>query len=258
MFEVIEKETGKRLPVYATQGDRFLVDAGDGGFAYRSMDLFAPIGAAKEEQAESCACTFSMVQSEAHELDALLDGITSGQIPVELGSTISTRLRDGTVVDLVVTDFDDSSIRLESRDCLGISTSANDLDSFLDKVYGLLPDALKKRIVETERVHIDSDDEKYTDRRKLFVPAASEIFPPDECYGDEGLYRQLEWYKDVHNRVRAERKEADARWYWTSSPIYSACGNYFCCVYSNGIANRSDASATSGLAPFGCIISKIS
>ncbi|MGN0986013.1 MAG: DUF6273 domain-containing protein, partial [Candidatus Enterenecus sp.] len=168
---------------------------------------------------------------------------------------ISTRLIDGTEVDLVVTDCDDDTIRLESRDCLGVNTSALGLDSYLEKIYELLPAALKRRVVETERVYLDSDGERFTKRCKLFVPAASEIFPPDECYGDEGLYQQMEWYKDVHNRVRADRRGGDSHWYWTSSAS-SGNSHYFCGVYSNGDADYGSASLSLGLAPFGCIISK--
>ena len=127
---------------------------------------------------------------------------------------------------------------------------------YLNKVYDNLPDTLKRRIVEVDRVHLNSDGEKYTERCKLFVPAASEIFPPDECYGDKGLYQQMEWYKDVHNRVRADCKGGDSYWYWTSSPN-SSLSNSFCCVSGYGTAGNSAASFTSGLAPFGCIISKI-
>lgn len=167
-----------------------------------------------------------------------------------------TRLLDGTEVDLVVTDFDEKTIRLESRDCLGINTSANDLKAYLDRVYALLPEALKKRIVEVERHHLDYKGKKFTDRCKLFVPAASEVFPPEDCYGDKGLYEQMEWYKDVHNRMRADCKWGDSHWYWLSSP-HSSNSNLFCIVYSDGNADFNTASSTYGLAPFGCIISKI-
>ena len=256
MFEAIEKETGKRLTVYATNAERFLVADGDGGFVYRSMGLFAPV--TQEDTVApvvATPCVFSTVQCETAELDKLLAGIVSGEIAVGLGSTISTRLIDGTEVDFVVTDYDDETIRFESRDCLGVNTSALGLDSYLEKVYELLPAALKRRVVETERVHLDSDGERFTKRCKLFVPAASEIFPPDECYGDEGLYQQMEWYKDVHNRVRADHRGGDSHWYWTSS-AYSGNSSAFCSVLSGGNANSSYASNSRGLAPFGCIISK--
>lgn len=256
MFEVIEKETGKRRTVYAVQGDRFTVGMED-GFIVRDMAFFAPVP--QEGSAvpvEATPCTFSTIHRDENDLDALLAGIASGAVRVTLGDMISTRLTDGTEVDLVVTDQDDNTVRLESRDCLGINTSARELDKHLSKVYDLLPAALKKRLVEVERVHLDSDGDKFTERCKLFVPAASEMFPPDECYGDAGLYEQLEWYKDVHNRVRADRKGGDSHWYWTSSP-HSGSSSAFCIVYSTGSASSNDASNTYGLAPFGCIISKI-
>ena len=135
MFEAIEKETGKRLTVYATNAERFLVADGDGGFVYRSMGLFAPV--TQEDTVVPVAatpCVFSAVRSETTELDKLLAGIASGEIAVSLGSAISTRLVDGTEVDFVVTDYDDETIRFESRDCLGMNTSALGLDSYLEKV----------------------------------------------------------------------------------------------------------------------------
>ena len=248
MFEAIEKETGKRLTVYATNAERFLVADGDGGFVYRSMGLFAPV--TQEDTVVPVAatpCVFSAVRCETIELDKLLAGIASGEIAVSLGSAISIRLIDGTEVDFVVTDYDDETIRFESRDCLGMNTSALGLDSYLEKVYELMPAALKRRVVETERVHLDSDGDRYTKRGKLFAPAASEIFPPDECYGDEGLYQQMEWYKDVHNRIRAFEKGGSSCWYWTSSPYASSTG--WCPVYSYGGASGSRASGASIAAP---------
>lgn len=234
MFEAIEKETGKRLTVYATNAERFLVADGDGGFVYRSMGLFAPV--TQEDTVAPVAatpCVFSAVRSETTELDKLLAGIASGEIAVSLGSAISTRLVDGTEVDFVVTDYDDETIRFESRDCLGMNTSALGLDSYLEKVYELMPAALKRHVVETERVHLDSDGEMFTKRCKLFAPAASEIFPPDECYGDENLYQQMEWYKDVHNRIRAFEKGGNSCWYWTSSPYTSSANWCFVNYYGD-------------------------
>lgn len=259
MFEVIEKATGKRLNVYAVDGDHFVVGT-DTGFEFQSMALFAPVTAPSKaeapEKAQDCPCTISVTESRAADLDAALADLASGKVPAALGSTISTRLLDGTEVDLVVTDFDDKTIRLESRDCLGINTSANDLKAYLDRVYALLPEALKKRIVEVERHHLDYKGKKFTDRCKLFVPAASEVFPSEDCYGDKGLYEQMEWYKDAHNRMRADCKRGDSHWYWLSSPG-SGGSNLFCRVTSGGAADANSASSGRGLAPFGCIISKI-
>ena len=254
MFEVIEKKTGKRRAVYAVDGDKFLVSTED-GFVLRNMALYAPVSQESGTAPEATPCVFSTARHDATDLDKLLASITSGETTVELGDMISMRLLDGTEVDLVVTNQDDKTVRLESRDCLDVNTSARGLADYLEKVYKLLPDALKKRVVEVERAHLDSDGARYTERCKLFVPAASELFSPDECYGDKGLYEQLEWYKDVHNRVRADCKGGDSHWYWTSSP-FSSNSSHFCYVSSFGSASNSAASSTYGLAPFGCIISK--
>ena len=76
---------------------------------------------------------------------------------------------------------------------------------------------LRDAIADTERRHYDADGNTVTTLEKLFLPAAPEIFPYDDCYGDMGLYEQLDWYKDVHNRVRALDSGKNADWYWTSS-----------------------------------------
>ena len=250
MFDVIEKKTGKRVKVYAVIQNNFLVIDDEHRFRYRGMEQFVPVSLFEDEKK---SCTFIAAKKEKVDLADLLDGIMSGEIQVDLGSTIETKLLDGTELDLVVTDQDDNSVRLESRDCLGINTSADNLHDYLVMVYNLLPEALKKRIIEVEREHFDSNGKRFKEKGKLFVPAASEIFPPDECYGDKGLYKQMDWYKDVHNRVRAENKGGYSHWYWTSSVNSGSC---FCIVGINGTAFNYLASAAYGLAPFGCILPK--
>ena len=52
---------------------------------------------------------------------------------------------------------------------------------------------------------------------KLFLPAASEVFDEDECYGDQGLYEQLDYYKDRRHRMKGEAKGEDTETYWLAS-----------------------------------------
>ena len=255
MFDVIDRKTGKKLTVYSIQGDEFLV-AAEQGFLFRDITDFTPATVAGSPVVQSTPCVFSAVHTENDELDALLNRMQSGELPVKLGDMISFKLLDGTDIDMVVTDQDDSTIRLESRDCLEINTSARQLDSYLDRIENLMPDTLLDRVIVRERPHVDAEGKRYTERRRLFVPAAPEIFPPDECYGDEGLYQQMEWYKDVRNRVRKQGRGGDTHWYWTGSPAGSNATN-FCFVGSNGNANGNTASVANGCAPFGCIISKV-
>ena len=121
------------------------------------------------------------------------------------------------IVEVVVTDVDDTGTRFETRDCLGEYVPMTRMSGFLDRVFAGLPDALRDVIADTERRHYDVDGNTVTTLEKLFLPAASEIFPIECCYGDVGLYQQLEWYKDVHNRIRALDNGGYADWYWTSS-----------------------------------------
>ena len=198
-------------------------------------------------------CTYTVTRTAPRDLEQLLESIQTGQTPMRVGDMIGIELLDGTPVDLVVTDADETFVRFESRDSLPAYTSARWLREYLDGIYDRLPEALAKRIAEVERVHLDEDGKRQTRRCKIFCPAASEIFPPDECYGDKGVYTQLPYYKDVHNRARARGKGGYAHWYWTSSrSAYSS--TIFCCVLGNGSASNTSASNASGVAPFGCIL----
>ncbi len=198
-------------------------------------------------------CTYTVTRTAPRDLEQLLESIATGQTPMKVGDMIGIELLDGTPVDLVVTDAAETFVRFESRDSLPVYTSARWLREYLDGIYDRLPEALAKRIAEVERVHLDGDGKRQTRRCKIFCPAACEIFPPDECYGDKGVYAQLPYYKDVHNRVRARGKGGDAHWYWTSSR--SASGSTaFCYVFINGSAGTILASHAYGVAPFGCIL----
>ena len=201
-------------------------------------------------------CLFTPVRCDETDLETLLDGIASGTVPIRLGDAISTRLKDGAEIDLVVTAQDDKTVRFESRDCTGIRTTAKGLDEYLQKVYDLLPDALKQRIVEVERPHLNREGEKYTGRCKLFLPAASEVFPTVECFGDTGLYDQMPWYREARNRIRAKYKGGDRPcWYWTSSAAEDpVC---FCAVRSDGAFDSyAYIEDDRGYAPFCFLIAK--
>ena len=145
------------------------------------------------------------------------------------------------IVEVVVTDVDDTGTRFETRDCLGEYVPMTRMSGFLDRVFAGLPDTLRDAIADTERRHYDADGNTVTTLEKLFLPAAPEIFPYDDCYGDMGLYEQLDWYKDVHNRVRALDSGKNADWYWTSSRREGSTANW-CGVNSYGNASYYSAS----------------
>lgn len=163
-----------------------------------------------------------------------------------IDDTVGIPLNDGRVIDFVVTDVDDVSVRFESRDCLGEYVPMTRMDEYFKKVFSLLPKSLQDAIAVTERKHYNDKGEVVTSYEKLFLPAASEIFAPDDCYGDKDLYKQMEWYKDVHNRIRAFEKGGYADWYWTSSRRIGSPGTYttgWCYVAGHGHASSTHASS---------------
>ena len=148
-------------------------------------------------------------------------------------------LTNGKTVEFVVTDQTSEYVRYESRNCLGEYVPMTKMNEWLHKQFSLLPDELKAAIIPTERVYRDSKGKIHKETVKLFLPSASEIFADDECSfnADKGLYEQLDYYKDAHNRVRA-LKDGDGHtdWYWTSTP-YSGDSANWCYVSYGGFAN---------------------
>ena len=86
------------------------------------------------------------------------------------------------------------------------------------------------------------------------LPAEREIFDARN-YCNQTEYNalfQFDYYKTASNRVKKLGKTGTADIWWERSPYYN--NSYrFCRVYSDGTANRNDASNRHGLAPFGCI-----
>lgn len=257
MFDVIEKESGNIVKVYNAYKDKFVVATAD-GFAVRNITDFAPFMRVDTGGAyEQTPCMFSTVNSESFGLGTLLDGIALGEVYVDLGDSISIKLLDGTEVELVVTDQDDKTVRLESRDCLGINTSADDLKDYLGRIYNLLPFELKARILTVERKHRSRDGELHTEQAELFVPAASEIFPREillkNSISDE--YQQLDWYKRDRNCKRANRKDGCDWWYWTSSDSQNEIEDSVI-VCTSGELGSTASDNPYGCAPICCKIAK--
>lgn len=190
---------------------------------------------------------FVRTYAQQFTLEEMLSRLQSGELGMDVGDYFTTRLKNGMEVDFVCTDKDEHSYRFESRDSLGRYDPMTKIDRFYDAVWAELPDALKDNIMEIVRQYMAPDGELMERKCKLFLPSAAEIFPPDECYGDQGLYEQLEWYKDLHNRVRAYEKGGAADWYWTQSP-YSGNTTHWCYVSYYGSAYYL-ASSTSVAAP---------
>ena len=260
MFKVIEKDTGKRLTVYAVEDNRFLVYE-SGQFRWNSQRYYTPEDAEPEavkvtpandprerDTGTGSDVRVTMSYETRFGLDAMLGHLKCGELDFSIGDFFTTRLKNGMEVDFVCTDKDEHSYRFESRDCLGRYDPMTKIDRFYNAVWDELPDVLKDNIMEIVRQYKAPDGELMERKCKLFLPSAAEIFPPDECYGDQGLYEQLEWYKDPHNRVRAYEKGGAADWYWTQSP-HAGNTTFWCRVSLYGHAARSFASTTAVAAP---------
>ena len=119
----------------------------------------------------------------------------------------------------------------------------------------MLPEDLQAVISDVDREWKDKDGNCGTYTTKLFLPAASEVFDEDSCYGDKGLYKQLDYYKDARNRIRVD-EDGDTRVYWLAS-VGSGGSTAACYVSVNGSAGGWFAS-NSARVPVCFQISKIS
>ena len=153
---------------------------------------------------------------------------------------------NGKKVEFVITESTPEYLRFESRNCLGERVPMTEMNEWLHKQFSLLPDEIKTAIIPTERLYRDSKGEVHKETVKLFLPSAPEIFSEDECNfsADTGLYKQLDYYKDAHNRVRASKDgHSYAQWYWTSSRRLENSTDW-CYVYYDGCAAHADEGDT--------------
>ena len=181
--------------------------------------------------------------------ETIKDAVDSGVHDLHIGDVVEETLKNGETVELVVVDVGEDYVRFESRDCVGGKNiawnendntggfSRSDVKKYLDNtIWELLPDALKSVISETERKQ-KNGDEVETYAARLFLPAASEVFEDeDNCYGDEGVYEPLEYYKDRRNRMKGEGKDKDTCYWWLASAC-SGYSGYACSVGYYGYAS---------------------
>lgn len=183
----------------------------------------------------------------------LAEKIKKGIIPVEVGAVVSCNLTDGTPAEFVVTDVTDQYVRFETRNFIGGEVEWNEQDTnkggypdsdirgYVDStIWNLLPEDLRAVISEVDREWKDKDGNCGTYTTKLFLPAASEVFDEDNCYGDKGLYKQLDYYKDARNRIRVD-EDGDTRHYWLAS-AGSGASAAACYVNNGGYAGNWSAS----------------
>ena len=194
-----------------------------------SCDSEEPATEAEDKQEGSIDFIRTVKQHSKMNWEELAEKIKKGIIPVEVGATVSCELTDGTPAEFVVTDVTDQYVRFETRNFIGGEVEWNEQDTnkggypdsdirgYIDStIWDLLPEDLQEVISDVDREWKDKDGNCGTYTTKLFLPAASEVFDEDSCYGDKGLYKQLDYYKDARNRIRVD-EDGDTRVYWLAS-----------------------------------------
>ncbi len=178
------------------------------------------------------------------------------------GSTV-----DGQDFTMVVTDVTDEYVRFESRDCVGkevvwnkngstnLGYPGSDICKYLNKeLFEQLPEDLRNVISLGERKTL-RDREVVTFNTYLFLPAASEVFEENSCYGDEGLYEQMEYYKNRRNRMRGSAEGKENTYWWLASVWYGTSTGV-CYVSSGGSCSTSWNASATILVPVCFIIKK--
>lgn len=167
---------------------------------------------------------------------------------IQVDNSAFTKLTNGEIVEFVITDVTDNYVRFETRNFIGGEVEWNeygtnnggypdsDIRGYIDStIWGLLPEDLQAVISDVDREWKDKDGNCGTYITKLFLPAASEVFDEDNCYGDKGLYKQLDYYKDARNRIRVN-EDRYTRAYWLAS-VVSGLSMDACRVNNDGYAN---------------------
>lgn len=204
---------------------------------------------------DTTECALSLVSKTDTTLEQVLANIKSGKLDMHMGDVIKFKLNDGTDVTFEVTDSDDNSIRFEMKELLNCILHT-ELDDYYTKFFKLLPDALQKYIIPTTRKYLEKGNGELREKEcMLFCPAASEVFEKDRCYGDVGVYEQMEFYKDWRNRVRCTVENGEPIVWWLLSSI-SNHSSSFASVGSSGISSFNAAASTAIAVPVCFRISK--
>jgi len=154
------------------------------------------------------------------------------------------------------------------KDCLSETGYMNSFDTnyggwngcarrtWCNSVYrNAIPEALRpifKQFTTHAANDLSSSQVASTDYFALF--SEKEIFGSTTYANSsaESQNTQLDYYKTTSNRVKRLGVNGSARYWWQRSPR-SGNSSYFCFVYTDGTADGTGASTSSGLAPFGCI-----
>lgn len=213
---------------------------------YDEKHQMPPAERQDEMAPESGNATLRAVRTSAVSWEELARQIKSGN-GLAVGDKVDFQMKTGEKVTVVVTQSTEEYVRFESVDCVGgeeipwsdagntkCGIAASDVMKYLnEKIWSQLPDDLQTVIDPVVRKHKDHEGNVQEYEFKLFLPAASEVFDEDECYGDQGVYEQLDYYKDRRHRMKGEAKGEDTELYWLAS-VGSGNSTYACLVGSNG------------------------
>ena len=190
-------------------------------------------------------CKLSINVSSMYHLSTFLQSLQSGKLHLSMGDVIEIPLADGTTDEFVMTQEDDETYRFESVDCIfGKCITRDKADESFERYYDLLPKELREEMILTKRRYRNRDGEEREQESLLFLPSAPEVFDPENVHGDNGLYEQMEWYKDRRHRMRKLCKLSEGT---VSCWLISAGAGYtggFCYVSSGGTASSTIASVT--------------
>ena len=188
-------------------------------------------------------CKLSINVSSMYHLSTFLQSLQSGKLHLSMGDVIEIPLADGNTEEFVMTQEDDEAYRFESVNCIfGERITRDKADESFERYYDLLPKELRDEMMLTKRRYRNRDGEEREQESLLFLPSAPEVFDPENVHGDNGLYEQMEWYKDRRHRIRKLCKlSADTVSWWLISASAGNTSN-FCYVYFTGTANNTSAS----------------
>ena len=179
------------------------------------------------KQKKDGECTISRTTMEEFSWEMIKAALNRNEVRYQIGDVVTSKLRNGNPQEWVITDIGKDYIRFEARDCIkdaeqrmnkewtnagGIALS--EMQGYLDNdIWNLLPSDLQEVIATVDRKYMDGDEEKIY-RTKLFLPSASEVFDKNNCFGEENLYEQLNYYRDQTSQSKVEWI-----WWWFSALV---------------------------------------
>ncbi len=241
-----QKETEARMALAERMREKMAWYARE----YDEKHQEAPAEKQEEKAPESGNATLRMVQTSVMSWGMLANRIKAG-VNLAVGDKVDFRLKSGEDVTVVVTQSTNEYVRFESVDCVGgkevpwsdagntkCGIAASDVMKYLnEEIWSQLPEDLQAAIDPVTRKHKDYEGNVQEYEFRLFLPAASEVFDEDECYGDQGVYEQLDYYKDRRHRMKGEAKGEDTEPWWLAS-VGSGHSTRACYVNYNGSAGH--------------------